>query len=636
MTQAQRDAIAAPAAGLAVFNTTTNNLNVWDGAQWQQYLTAQGGPTVGFTAPGTYSYTVPQGVASLDATVSGAAGGDGTLTFGGSGGRVQAFLKVTPGQVLVIVVGGAGRLGVAGSNGGGQPNADTGGGGGASDIRRSGGSLADRLLVAGGGGGGANGGLAGANRYQDPNAFGTGGTGGSSVGQQGGSEAYRSDTRMTTYPYVAEGGDGGTQSRGGAGGNSNAGGPSGTAGALGRGANASTRGGAGGGGYYGGGSGATMYNSSLSVFGGGGGGGGGSSFADPNLTTNVVHTQGGSASGSVVIRPLSAPQLDGSNIVNTPGDNLGNHSATQPLNLNANWVLNAGRVGIGTMGPAVPLDVQSTSSLGTYSFAYYARSADGSAPLTGVGANSNSDVSIRAAGRVVATEFNATSDARLKRVLGLSDNAADLALLLRLRITDYQLRDRALAGERRFKKVIAQDVEAVFPQAVSRHSGFLPDLYAPAQAVRRLPGDSLLALSLATGLPAAAAAGQRLKLVGPGGEVVATLARAAAPGSRALVLRGAAALAAAPGEVFVFGFEHADVRAVDYEALAMLNVSATQALARQLRALQQQAADAAAKAQAAEAKAAAANTQAAAAEATTQRFELRLRELETRFSTSQR
>ncbi|MBO2012485.1 hypothetical protein [Hymenobacter negativus] len=41
----------------------------------------------------------------------------------------------------------------------------------------------------------------------------------------------------------------------------------------------------------------------------------------------------------------------------------------------------------------------------------------------------------------------------------------------------------------------------------------------------------------------------------------------------------------------MFGLEHADVRTVDYEALAMLNVSATQELARQLAELQKQNAD---------------------------------------------
>jgi hypothetical protein len=51
-----------------------------------------------------------------------------------------------------------------------------------------------------------------------------------------------------------------------------------------------------------------------------------------------------------------------------PGDNLGNHIATQTLNLNGNWlsgngasnglfVSNLGKIGIGTSTPTVALDV---------------------------------------------------------------------------------------------------------------------------------------------------------------------------------------------------------------------------------------------------------------------------------------
>ncbi|RAK66046.1 hypothetical protein DLM85_15190 [Hymenobacter edaphi] len=77
-----------------------------------------------------------------------------------------------------------------------------------------------------------------------------------------------------------------------------------------------------------------------------------------------------------------------------------------------------------------------------------------------------------------------------------------------------------------------------------------------------------------------------MRLIGPAGEVVAALAHPAAAGSRQLTLRHARPLAGQPA--FVFGREHPDVRAVDYEALSKLNVSATQELARQVAELQRQ------------------------------------------------
>jgi hypothetical protein len=55
--------------------------------------------------------------------------------------------------------------------------------------------------------------------------------------------------------------------------------------------------------------------------------------------------QGGQAgNGYVSLAPLTAPTLDGRNLLNVPGDNLGNHTATQPLNLQGNPVSGVGSI----------------------------------------------------------------------------------------------------------------------------------------------------------------------------------------------------------------------------------------------------------------------------------------------------
>ena len=40
LSPAQRDAIASPATGLTIYNTTTNRLNTWNGTSWTEALGA--------------------------------------------------------------------------------------------------------------------------------------------------------------------------------------------------------------------------------------------------------------------------------------------------------------------------------------------------------------------------------------------------------------------------------------------------------------------------------------------------------------------------------------------------------------------------------------------------------------------
>lgn len=224
-----------------------------------------------FTAVGPTTFTVPAGVTSIVCDVHGAKGGDGgtsSCSSGGGhgGGRVQATISVTPGEILGVVVGGQGGSGFNGSSGAGGSNGGgaggtalyAGGGGGRSEILRG----VTQLVVAGGGGG------AGAACLSPP-----GGVGGGLIGGTG-------------VAWAGTGGGGGTQGAGGAAGIGTGG--SGSAGAKDIGGNGGNSGGiggggGGGGGYYGGGGGGFGPS--------GGAGGGGSSFTEAGATS-VTHTQG--------------------------------------------------------------------------------------------------------------------------------------------------------------------------------------------------------------------------------------------------------------------------------------------------------------------------------------------------------
>ena len=117
------------------------------------------------------TYTVGNGVTAIGVDVQGACGGKeygGSYGVGGAGGRVQANLAVSAGQVLYMYVGGIGGNGPTGSlttvaggyNGGGSNGGSYygGSGGGASDIRLTNSTVStytttNRAIVAGGGGG---------------------------------------------------------------------------------------------------------------------------------------------------------------------------------------------------------------------------------------------------------------------------------------------------------------------------------------------------------------------------------------------------------------------------------------------------------------------------------------------------
>jgi hypothetical protein len=236
--------------------------------------------TFDFTgAPQTF--VVPAGIIQVTITASGAPGdGCGTSPVG-LGGTTTATIPVTPGETLVVVVGGIGTCGGSGGFNGGGPGGSAsyggGDGGGASDVRQGGSALANRIVIAGGGGG-ANGGAGGSTTGAagGDGQSGAGGAGGSqNAGGQGG-------VGCVDGAIVCPNAHAGTLGMGGAGGAACGPSPSGG-------------GGGGGGGYFGGGGGSGY------VAGPCGGGGGGSSYAEP-MATGVSMQQGvWSNNGQVVI-----------------------------------------------------------------------------------------------------------------------------------------------------------------------------------------------------------------------------------------------------------------------------------------------------------------------------------------------
>ncbi len=178
-------------------------------------------------------------------------------------------------------------------------------------------------------------------------------------------------------------------------------------------------------------------------------------------------------------------------------------------------------------------------------------------------------ISIWAQHRVATSELNVFSDARIKDVIGVSDGNEDLNTLLALEVTDYTYKDKIGRGPSVFKKVVAQQIEEVYPIAVSKTTNFVPDIYQVATI-----NDGILSLPTVQ-----VNAGERLKLILENGSEEMVTVEASSE-------HGVQTSSTLSGKVFVYGREVHDFRTVDYESLSMLNLSATQELFRMIKKLE--------------------------------------------------
>jgi hypothetical protein len=240
---------------------------------------------------------------------------------------------------------------------------------------------------------------------------------------------------------------------------------------------------------------------------------------------------------------------------------FGNSTVALQTN-NMEVVLRDSRMGVGTASPNKGrLHVAGWHwdyiNAGTYFSA-------GFGGLSGFGSD-NHDISIYGerhilAGWGVLTE----SDARIKDIQGISDAVTDLETLTQIEITDYTMKDYVQAGTDAYKKVIAQQVESVYPLAVSNTTNFIPNVYELTQMENGK-------VNVETNLEE----GDKVKLfINDSEEAIANVV-SKTDNTVSFDIEYT-------GKAFIYGKEVDDFKIVDYEAIAMLNVSATQELVKRL------------------------------------------------------
>ena len=179
---------------------------------------------------------------------------------------------------------------------------------------------------------------------------------------------------------------------------------------------------------------------------------------------------------------------------------------------------------------------------------------------------------------VSVTTFN-LSDARLKNIIGRSNSEVDLATLEKLDVTDYTMKDRRFSG-RKFKKLIAQQVEQVYPEAVTKTTDAVPDIYRVGQITTVSDGLCEIIIDSEFNVKS----GDRVEIFGPDRLPQLVMAQDVSNKSFRAKLNGIKT----GSKVFVYGHVVNDLRTLDYDAISMLNVSATQELAKKVELLEQQ------------------------------------------------
>ncbi|HEY1055197.1 MAG TPA: tail fiber domain-containing protein, partial [Emticicia sp.] len=229
-------------------------------------------------------------------------------------------------------------------------------------------------------------------------------------------------------------------------------------------------------------------------------------------------------------------------------------------------------VGINTTSPRGPLDVRSYSLTANMAFAFF-REYNGAATFTYT-SSSNAGVSIYSQESVLSNQFIAVSDERIKTIVGISNSATDLATVKALQITDYTMKDKIQHGNKTFKKVIAQQVEKVYPQAVSQITDVVPDIYVLARKV--VFDETHKTLTCILDKSYNIKTSEKIQLIHPQ-EGVGKAEVIAVTDSSFTVKDWPPAT----DKIFVYGREVNDFRSVDYEAISMLGISAIQQLAKE-------------------------------------------------------
>jgi hypothetical protein len=233
-------------------------------------------------------------------------------------------------------------------------------------------------------------------------------------------------------------------------------------------------------------------------------------------------------------------------------------------------VYHAGKVGIGTTSPAVPLHVSTSVSQYVNVYGYLNQNTAQGAYT----ANTNVSYSIQTDGRIRAPEFNAISDVRIKKGITQLNSRTQLSELNRLRVVNYAYIDQLANGFKNKTGFIAQEVENINPQFVNQSAEYIPSVFALAKSV--LMENEVVKIT--TEKPHGFAKGDEVKFFAEGKkEVIKTIESVG--DSQNFIIKG---WTNPTNNLFIYGKKVNDFRAIDFDQITALSVAAIQELSKQV------------------------------------------------------
>lgn len=247
------------------------------------------------------------------------------------------------------------------------------------------------------------------------------------------------------------------------------------------------------------------------------------------------------------------------------------------------------KVGIGTTSPQAKLEVIGSGNRTVSTYNYMASGTrtvvtdvnfpaglvivDNYCPNFGYNPVQHQGYSIYASERIACSQLDVHCDERIKKDTVWSNTQEDLEKLLKIQITDYVHIDPLVHGSKPQKKVLGQQLAAVYPQAVSIRKGVVvPDI------MKHAASDTNGEITLKNhGLKT----GEKVQILyrenGEDKTEVFSIQEVKANRFRVEI--------PAVEQLFVYGREVDDFHLVDFDALSALNISATQELHKRMEAL---------------------------------------------------